>query len=62
MVVAAAPGLDQDQLVVALVAGQVGDAPAALGLDQAEDIGLEGDGGVEVPALRLRGRVSSASC
>jgi hypothetical protein len=33
---------------VALIAGQVGNPPAALSLDQVKGIDLEGDGGVEV--------------
>ena len=49
VVVAAPRGvLDQDQLVVALVAGQVGRAGQALCLDQAEDVALEIDGCVQV--------------
>ena len=48
VVVAAPAGLDQDQLVVALVAGEVSDPPPALTLDQAENLSLEGDGGVKI--------------
>ena len=40
--------LDQDQLVVALVAGEVAGAGDAFGLDHADDLVLEVDGGVEV--------------
>ena len=40
--------LDQDELVVALVAGEVAGAGDALGLDHADDLLLEVDGGVEV--------------
>ncbi len=48
VVIAALPGLDQDQLVVALVAGQVGSPTPALALDQPQHIGLKLDRGVQV--------------
>jgi hypothetical protein len=40
--------LDQDQLVVAVVAAEVSGARRPLALDHAEDLTLEVDGGVEV--------------
>ena len=50
VVVAAVHGvLDQDQLVVTLVAREVRGAGAPLGLDHADDLALELDRGVEIP-------------
>ena len=48
VVVARLGSLDQDQLVMARVAGQVADAPDPLGLDETEHVLLEVDRRVEI--------------